>query len=421
MPIQFAKGRWRTVAVGSICEAKTGTVNPTKAPDQPFTYVDIASIDNQAKEIVAPQELLGRNAPSRARRLMQASDVLVSMTRPNLNAVALVPPELDGQVCSTGFCILRAGPLVLPEYLFHFVRSRVFVDHLSALVSGALYPAVTEGQVRDTPIPLPHLDEQRRIVDILNHAASIWRLRKEARAKAHEIIPALFVEMFGDPATNPKGWPIKKLSELGSLDRGKSKHRPRNDPALFGGPYPFIQTGDVANSGGVIRSFTETYSEMGLAQSKLWPSGTLCITIAANIAKTGILALDACFPDSVVGFTPKPEATTRYVQYFLHFLQPYLEKSAPQLAQKNINLEILQDINIPAPPVDIQQEFAERVAEMEGISTLSDRAVTAVEQMTQSLLAQVFGQPRECLFNSYLGDGMTDLEAVEKAARELVE
>ena len=111
--------------------------------------------------------------------------------------------------------------------------------------------------------PLPPLDEQRRIVDILNHAASIRRLREQAQAKAREIIPALFLDMFGDPATNPKGWKRRTLGELGELDRGKSKHRPRNAPELFGGEYPFIQTGDVANSGGIITVYSQTYSETG--------------------------------------------------------------------------------------------------------------------------------------------------------------
>lgn len=282
---------------------------------------------------------------------------------------------------------------VLPEYLCAVSSSSHGKGYfLSVAKRTTGIASINRTQLGRFPVPLPPLDEQRRIVDILSHAASIRRLRDEAQAKARAVIPALFVEMFGDPATNPKKWEVRKLSELGSLDRGKSKHRPRNAPILFGGAYPFIQTGDVANSGGVISAYTETYSDAGLAQSKLWPAGTLCVTIAANIAKTGILSFDACFPDSVVGFTPGSGATTRYVQYFLHFLQPYLEKSAPQLAQKNINLEILRDIDIPSPPVALQQEFAERVAEVEAISALNDRAAMAAEQMAQSLMAQMFGQ-----------------------------
>ena len=107
-------------------------------------------------------------------------------------------------------------------------------------------------------------------------------------------------------------WP-----QLGELNRGKSKHRPRNALHLYGGPYPFVQTGDIKNATGVIREYKQTYSEEGLKQSRLWPKGTLCITIAANIADTALLGFDACFPDSIVGFISESEnVDIRFVEYF---------------------------------------------------------------------------------------------------------
>jgi TIR domain/Type I restriction modification DNA specificity domain len=145
--------------------------------------------------------------------------------------------------------------------------------------------------------------------------------------------------MFGNPDKNPKHWNLSLLSEEGILDRGKSQHRPRNAAHLYGGSYPFIQTGDVANSNGLITQYSQTYSEAGLAQSRLWKKETLCITIAANIAKTAILGFDACFPDSIVGFIPGPRITVEYVRQWFASIQDRLEKIAPQSAQKNINLE----------------------------------------------------------------------------------
>lgn len=107
-----------------------------------------------------------------------------------------------------------------------------------------------------------------------------------------------------------------KLDQLGSVNRGKSKHRPRNDPELYGGKYPFIQTGDVKHSPFYITTHSQTYNEKGLAQSKLWDTGTLCITIAANIADTAILSYPACFPDSIIGFIAAPDKShTKYVKY----------------------------------------------------------------------------------------------------------
>jgi type I restriction enzyme S subunit len=133
--------------------------------------------------------------------------------------------------------------------------------------------------------------------------------------------------------------------------------------------YPFIQIGEIANSGGRITGYKATYSELGLAQSKLWPRGTLCITIAANIAKTGVLEFDACFPDSVVGFLPGTRVQTEFVQAWLAFLQPTLEANAPQAAQKNINLAILRELPVPVPPMPLQESFEQRCAQVFSIQS----------------------------------------------------
>ncbi len=169
-----------------------------------------------------------------------------------------------------------------------------------------------------------------------------------------------------------------------------SKHRPRNAPELLGGPYPLIQTGDVANSSGYIRAYKQTYSELGLKQSKMWPKGTLCITIAANIAKTGILLFDACFPDSVVGFTPNGKTNTEYVQLWFSFVQQYLERIAPESAQKNINLEILCGLRVPLPPLKLQEEFAAIVHKVERLRAIQREALRQAEHLFAALLHLAF-------------------------------
>jgi type I restriction enzyme S subunit len=381
------------VRLGDIVEKATGTRNPTKAPDVGFIYVDVAAVDNVEKAIVGAKTLMGADAPSRARKLIRSGDVLVSTVRPNLNAVALVPNDLDGQVASIGFCVLRASEKVLPEYILFFTRSRKFVDSLCVLVAGAMYPAVTDTQVLVQQLPLPPIAEQRRIVDLLSRAEGIVSLRREAKKKAAELIPALFLDMFGDPATNPKGWPASSFGAVGVLDRGRSRNRPRDAKELYDGPYPFIQTGDVSNSGGRIQGYTATYSEAGLAQSRLWKRGTLCITIAANIAKTGVLEFDACFPDSVVGFLPSEQVRTAYVQAWLGFLQPTLEANAPQAAQKNINLEILRNLPIPLPPLALQETFEQRCSDVFSIRSQQSAATAKAQAAFDALLARCFVPP----------------------------
>jgi len=174
-----------------------------------------------------------------------------------------------------------------------------------------------------------------------------------------------FVEMFGDPVFNNYNWNKQKMSELGILERGTSKHRPRNAPELLGGTYPLIQTGDISNSDLYITEYKSTYSELGLKQSKMWRKDTLCITIAANIAQTSILTFDACFPDSVVGFITNGKVNNIFMHYWFDFLQKIIEAQATQVAQKNINLKILNNLDVIVPPIELQNKFASFVEQID--------------------------------------------------------
>jgi len=224
-------------------------------------------------------------------------------------------------------------------------------------------------------------------VRILNEADQLRRLRAEAGRHTADLVPALFHEMFGNP---PKTWPVAKFGDLGTLDRGRSKHRPRDEANLFGGPYPFIQTGDIANSGGCVEAYTQTYSELGLSQSKLWPERTLCITIAANIAKCAVLSFPACFPDSVVGFIPNEFIIVEFAQSWLETLQTKLEDEAPQAAQKNINLQTLRNLELRVPPVELQRTFAARVAEIRAMGAEQAASRRRLDDLFQSLLHRAF-------------------------------
>ena len=193
----------------------------------------------------------------------------------------------------------------------------------------------------------------------------------------------------------PEGWVWVTLPQLGEINRGKSKHRPRNDSKLFGGDYPFVQTGDVRHAAGEIKSYKQTYSEAGLAQSRLWPKGTLCITIAANIADTALLGFDACFPDSVVGFLPETDHTNiRFVEYFIRTAKENLERFAPATAQKNINLQILKAVAVPFPPEREQNtivfEIESRLSVVEKIESTLNLEVARSDRLRQSILKKAF-------------------------------
>jgi type I restriction enzyme S subunit len=350
------------VTIGDLIDPVTSW-NPSSKPAQTFNYVDLSAVDQTEKEISSAASLLGSEAPSRARQLIRNGDILVSTVRPNLNGVAAVTEDFDGATASTGFCVLRPREGQLSsQYLLHWVRSPQFIHQIVQQATGASYPAVSDRIIKGSTIPLPPLGEQKRIAAILDKADELRRKRKRSIDLLDDLTQSIFLHMFGDPVTNQTNFPVKPFGQIGALDRGISKHRPRNDPILIGGPYPFIQTGDVANSGGYIRSYSSTYSELGLRQSKLWPIGTLCITIAANIAGTGILTFPACFPDSVVGFTHKEPAMVQFIRVWLSFLRSTLERTAPTVAQKNINLQILRELDVIMPPLEMVKSFAEKLA-----------------------------------------------------------
>ena len=193
----------------------------------------------------------------------------------------------------------------------------------------------------------------------------------------------------------PQGWTYTKLTNLGDLGRGKSRHRPRNDKRLFGGPYPFIQTAEVKAAGRSITEYRATYSEFGIAQSKVWPEGTLCITIAANIAETAFLTFDACFPDSVVGFSAFDNIIVpKFAELFLKRTRSDIESCAPATAQKNINLNTLETLVIPLCGLGEQNEIVEILDTRLETAELLDREIDAslarADALRQSILKKAF-------------------------------
>ncbi|EOU9609306.1 restriction endonuclease subunit S [Cronobacter dublinensis] len=209
------------------------------------------------------------------------------------------------------------------------------------------------------------------------------QLVKEGKIKKQKPLPPVSDQE--KPFELPQGWEWCRLPDLGELSRGKSKHRPRNDPALYvDGKYPLVQTGDVSRSNGTIKTFTALYNELGVKQSRLWPKGTLCITIAANIADSGILEFDACFPDSVVGYSPFiSEIPVEYFDFFMRTIKSSLEKYAPSTAQKNINLDILSQVFVPCPPLN---EFERVVRKVEALFSLLDLLKSRLQSAQQTQL-----------------------------------
>ena len=284
---------------------------------------------------------------------------------------------------------IRLDIQLFTPFLGMFLKSKF--DYLRQTATGATIPHINRSALENIPLPVIKFDDQIRIAHLLGKVEGLIAQRKQHLQQLDDLLKSVFLEMFGDPVRNEKGWDKAPLEKLGSVNRGVSKHRPRNDPKLLGGKYPLIQTGEVSNAGTYITTHTQTYSDIGFAQSKQWPVGTLCITIAANIAQTGILRFEACFPDSVVGFIADVnEANPLYVHGLFWFFQSILEKNAPAAAQKNINLEILRGLEVPKPPTPLQNQFATVVEKIEGIKSRYQQSLTDLEALYGALSQQAF-------------------------------
>ncbi|MCO7181208.1 restriction endonuclease subunit S [Lactococcus formosensis] len=184
-------------------------------------------------------------------------------------------------------------------------------------------------------------------------------------------------------------WEQRKLGELGNLNRGKSKHRPRNDSRLFGGEYPFIQTGDVAKAPLFLTEYSQTYSEFGIQQSKLWDIGTLLITIAANVADTTILGIKAAFPDSVIGFE-STSCDVVFIKNYIDIQSDLLKRKAETSSQANLNLAKLKEMSLNVPKLKEQQKIGSFFKQLDDTIALHQRKLDKLKQLKQGYLQKLF-------------------------------
>lgn len=281
------------------------------------------------------------------------------------------------------------------EYIFQFLKSEYYLSALYRNISSTTLAAINKDNFRSIPIDIPKsLSEQEKIANILNTVDNLidqtQNLIDKYTAVKQGMIADLLsrgIDLSGTPETNksygqlrpsyeeapevyqeselgwiPVSWEVVTLESISTVERGKFTHRPRDDERCYGGIHPFIQTGSVTKSqGGFITEYKQTLSDFGRNVSKEFPAGTIAVTIAANIADTGILEIPMCFPDSVVGVVVNNDfATTRFVEIAIRRSKRKLDALAPLSAQKNINLEDLRPLKLALPNIDEQKELCRR-------------------------------------------------------------
>lgn len=398
---------WTQARLSEVCsKIVDGSHNPPKATDSGLPMLSARNIQDRRVNFDDFRFINeGDFSNEHARTNVQVGDVLLTIVG-TIGRTAVVAEDTKPFALQRSVAVLKPQE-INPRYLSYLLESPMLQRYFQENAKGTAQKGIYLKALAEVEISLAPLNEQKRIADKLDSLLArvddcrerldrvpqiLKRFRQAVLAAATS--GALTVEWRKTNRLKRK-WPKVRLGEIGELGRGKSKHRPRNDPRLYDGTYPFIQTGDVARSGGTIHSHTQTYSDFGLAQSKLWPVGTVCITIAANIADTAILSYPACFPDSIVGFIADPQrCLPQFVKWSIDVIRAELEAFAPATAQKNINLAVLNNVEFELPPLVEQHEIVHRV---ETFFAFADQLEThciagheQIDQLIPSLLDKAF-------------------------------
>ena len=418
------------------------------------TYKQV-TIRTNYKGVVLRGTKMGSEIGTKNQWRVSAGQFILSRIDARNGAFGIIPKELEGAIVTTDFLAFDINEDEVEREFFNvFLQSPVFLDAcIKASRGNTNRKRIEEDFFLAFELNLPPLPQQRHLITKINKARSSIAianreitdqetlLAKLKQAILHEAIQGRLtadwraVNLEVEPASQllhhiqaekdrliaekkiskekplptitpeeapfeiPKGWVWCRMGEAGIFQRGKSKHRPRNDPRLFeGGNIPFVQTGDVARSkhkGFRIDTCSSYYNEAGLSQSRLWPPGTMCITIAANIAETGFLTFPACIPDSVVTFTPVVSGKSpEFLRMFIELTRTAIEKFAPATAQKNINLQIINELALPFPPLAEQAAIVERVEALmttcQALEAEIEQARSHAAQLLQAVLKEAF-------------------------------
>jgi type I restriction enzyme S subunit len=394
--------KWIKTTLQDVC-VETSQRDPRNTPNEYFTYIDIASINRDDKRIEEYKTIIGSESPSRARKEIRVNDVIVSTVRPNLNAVAIISEELNEQIASTGFCILRPNQeKLLPRYLFYFVCTNYFIDYLVSRASGASYPSVTDAVVKSAPIYLPPLFEQERIVRLLDEVESLRATRERANVRMDQFVPALFQELF-DTASNEiisnsnNNWKEMKLGDVCSFTRGPFGGSLKKNVFKSDGYAVYEQRHAIHKDYSEIRYFINEEKFKEMARFELHPGELIMscsgvtlgrVSIAPENMKPGIIN------QALLKLTPSnKKISVEFLKLWMESesFQVSIRKYSQGAAIPNIaSVKILKDIPIYLPPLALQREFAARVEEARGVQSAQGKSTERVEALYQSMLSKAF-------------------------------
>jgi type I restriction enzyme S subunit len=398
------KTGWQTAPLAELLLPQT-TINPLLSPDKTFTYIDVSSVSPKTSIIQEPQVLLGKDAPSRARKVVLKNDVIFATIRPTMKRVALIPEELDNQICSTGYVVLRPKPALHPRYLFYWLFTKRFSDEMASLQRGASYPAVSDVDVRQQPIQFPQRAEQERIVAILDEAfkgiAATKAIIENSRANARQLFNSKLQSLIGSPIEN---WPRTNLGEQTDISTG----------------FPFKSQGYTASDDGMklLRGDNILQGQLRWEDVKKWPiadteaykdyelrEGDVVLAMDRTWVKAGIkyaVLSSEDVPCLLVQRTARLRAKKTLHPKFLRWLigsEPFTEYvlsvqtgsgvphiSGPQIKAFEFQLPPMKDQCLIASLLD---ELSSETARLDGVYS---QKLSALDALKQSFLQSAFSK-----------------------------
>lgn len=352
--------------------------------------------------IVPRERLRGKDILTRTQFYVSEGDFLISNRQIIHGGCGIVPPALDGAIVSNEYTVLRPRPVLRPDFLLYLPHSIYFQQtcfHASVGVD-------VEKMVFDVDqwstfkIHLPPMSEQEAIAEILLGIDDAIRATQAVIEQTRKVrqggLERLLTKGIGhsrfkqtEIGAVPEDWKVLRLEEIAAVERGKFSARPRNDPRFYGGDIPFVQTGDVVRAGGILKEHSQTLNKEGLRVSKMFPSGTVLVTIAANIGDTAITSYPICCPDSVVGVSPHDGIDCWWLREFLVTQKSNLDRQATKNAQKNINLQHLKPISVPTPPSEEQYEIGQHARHLASVIDALERELEQQATMKSALMCDL--------------------------------
>ena len=389
---------WKVERLKDVARVNANALPAGTDADYEFDYLEISNVNyNGVVSTDAIEHLRFEDAPSRARRRVASGSTVISSVRPNLQAVAFFASAPKHLICSTGFNVVEPQSNKLaPQFTYYHLLSENARQYFEAAATGVGYPAIGDKDFNAFTVTLPPLPEQQRIATYLAASCAAIDAAVSAKRRQLDTLEALRMSISQRAVTQginpkvklkssgldwvsevPEHWKVQQIKRKCSLVRGQFTHRPRNDPALYDGPYPFVQTGDITAADKYIRTYSQTLNELGLSASKQFPRGTLVMSIAANIGDVAILDFEACFPDSMIGMIPGHQAHLDFLYYLMRAMRPIMLRSAVQSTQLNLNYVRIGTNFAPFPPLEEQRVIAKYLDAKEAESSRIRATITA--------------------------------------------